>query len=167
MKRYPYSTILLLLGVFHSTIAFQVSPSQKTPIAATTPRSSLSTIQLKSQSNNNNNNNNNNNEYTRDVRLREEAESPFRRVRFFLYFSLGGGALTSLFLSLARIAAASSGINPDLLQESVFNAGVDVAGLVVLAVLFQRDLAQQESRLKRATKGASLAKLAIRVNKGP
>ena len=41
---------------------------------------------------------------------------------------LGGGALTSLFLSLARIAAASSGINPDLMQESLINAGVDLAG---------------------------------------
>lgn len=102
--------------------------------------------------------------YSREVRLREEAESPFRRVRFFLYAALGVGAVTSLLLSLARIAAAASGINEDLMQESVTNAGVDLAGLVALGLLWQRDLKAEESRLKRATKGASLAKLAIRVN---
>ena len=110
--------------------------------------------------------NNNNNEYSRDVRLREEAESPFRKVRFFLYLTLGGGAMTSLLLSVTRIAAASSGINADLMQESLINAGVDFAGLVVLGFFFQRDSQAQETRLKRATKGASLAKLAIRVHKG-
>lgn len=103
-----------------------------------------------------------NEEYSRELRLREEAESPFRKVRFFVYFSLGGGALTSLAVSLARVAAGLNGINKDLLSESLVNAGVDLAGLVVLAFLFKRDLEAQESRLKRASKGAELAKLLVR-----
>lgn len=104
------------------------------------------------------------NEYSRDVRLREEAESPFRKVRFFFYSALGGGATLSLVLSVARAAAALSGVNPDLLQESVVNGGVDLTGLVVIAFLYQRDLNAEASRLKRLTVGAALASLAIRAS---
>jgi Low psii accumulation1 / Rep27 len=104
-------------------------------------------------------------EYSREILLREEAESPFRKVRFFLYASLGIAALTSLLVSGARIAAGLSGINVDLLDESITNAGVDLLGLVVLGVLWQRDSKAQESRLKRASKGAELAKLKVRASK--
>ena len=61
----------------------------------------------------------------RNIRLREEAESPFRKIRFFVYFNLLGGALTSLFVSTARIAAAASGVNADLMDESLVNAAVE------------------------------------------
>ena len=104
-------------------------------------------------------------EYSRELLLREEAESPFRKVRFFFYLSLAGGAATSLAVSVARIAAGLAGINTDLLQESLTNAGVDVGGLAVLAFLYQRDLKAQEARLKQAFKGAALAKLMIRGSK--
>ena len=100
-------------------------------------------------------------EYSRKVRLREEIEAPFSKVRFFIYLTLGGGALTSLAVSAARIAAALSGINEDLLQESVINAAVDVGGLALIAFLLKRDLDAKDLRLKRATKGAELAKLKI------
>jgi hypothetical protein len=104
-------------------------------------------------------------EYSREMLLREEAESPFRKVRFFFYLSLGAGAMTSLAVSLARIAAGLAGVNADLLQESLINTGVDAGGLVVLAFLYQRDLQAQNSRLKRASKGAELAQLTIRGSK--
>jgi hypothetical protein len=104
-------------------------------------------------------------EYSRELLLREEAESPFRKVRFFFYISLAGGAATSLAVSVARIAAGAAGINADLLQESLTNAGVDIGGLAVLAFAYQRDLKAQNSRLKRAAKGAELAKLMIRGSK--
>jgi hypothetical protein len=98
-------------------------------------------------------------EYSRELLLREEAESPFRKVRFFFYTSLAVGAATSLAVSVARIAAGVAGINADLLQESVTNAGVDLGGLAVLAFLYQRDMKAQDSRLKQASKGSELAKL--------
>jgi hypothetical protein len=106
-----------------------------------------------------------NKEYSRDLLLREEAEAPFRKVRFFFYASLGGGALTSLLVSTARIAAGLSGINPDLLQESEVNAAVDLLGIVVLAALYKSDLNAEESRLKRASKGADFARLLVRGSK--
>jgi len=98
------------------------------------------------------NNNNNKPEYSRELYLREEAESPFRKVRFFFYISLAGGALTSLAVSTARVAAALAGINTDLLQESATNVAVDLLGLGLIAFLFNRDLQAQDSRLKRASK---------------
>lgn len=105
--------------------------------------------------------------YSTDIRLREEAESPFRRVRFFLYASLAAGAATSLVVSAARIAAALGGsrVNEELLQESVINAAIDIGGLALIAFLFQQDVDAQESRLKRASKGADLARLKIRGRK--
>jgi len=106
----------------------------------------------------------NSEEYSREIRLREEAESPFRKVRFVLYLALAGGAATSLAVSIARILAALNGVNTDLMQESILNAGVDIAGLVVIGAFYKRDLEAQESRLKRASKGAEFAKLMIRGN---
>ena len=103
--------------------------------------------------------------YSRKIQLREEAESPFRKVRFFFYASLGAGALTSLFISSTRLAAALAGVNVDLLQESAINAAVDIGGLVLIAFLFKRDLDAQDSRLSRASKGAELAALKIRGSK--
>ena len=100
--------------------------------------------------------------YSRDLLLREEIESPFRKVRYFFYIASIGGCLTSLALSVARILAALSGINEDLLQESLQNAGIDLAVLLLVAVFWKRDYEAQQSRLKRAAKGAEFAKLAIR-----
>jgi hypothetical protein len=100
------------------------------------------------------------------LKLREEAESPFRKVRFFLYITLAGGAFTGLAISVARIAAALfAGVNEDLLQESLINAGVDLAGLTVVGVLYRRDQQAEASRLKRAARGAGLAQLSVRASK--
>lgn len=104
-------------------------------------------------------------EYSRELYLREEAESPFRKVRFFFYIALGGGALTSLAVSGARVAAGLAGINTDLLEQSATNMAIDTAGLVLLAFLYQRDLKAEESRLERASKGAALAQLKVRGSK--
>lgn len=108
---------------------------------------------------------NNNEEFDRKVRLREEAESPFQKVRYLIYANLGGGALISLFLSVTRIAAGLNGINTELLQESEVNAAVDLAGLVVIGFLWKREKNAEEARIKRATKGAELASLNIRAAK--
>lgn len=100
--------------------------------------------------------------YSRELRLREEAESPFRKVRQFITIALMGGAMTSLAVSSARILAAMNGVNTDLMEESVVNAGVDIVGAAGLAFVYKRDVEAQESRLKRASKGAEFAKLMIR-----
>jgi hypothetical protein len=90
--------------------------------------------------------------------LREEAESPFRKIRYFFYLNIAGGATTSLFISIARIAAGLSGVNVDLMDESIRNAIIDLVGLVGVYYFWKQDTTAEESRLKRATKGAELAK---------
>lgn len=104
-------------------------------------------------------------EFSREVRLRAEAESPFVKVRYFFYLNAAGGAFTSLAISLARIAAALGGVNTDLMDESLRNAAIDIAGLAVVAVLWRRDQEAEQSRLKRASKGAEIAKLTVRASK--
>ena len=79
-----------------------------------------------------------------------------------MYASVGAGALASLLISAARVAAALNGINSDLLNESATNVAVDLGGLVLLAFLYQRDVQAQQSRLQRASKGAALDKLQVR-----
>jgi hypothetical protein len=64
-----------------------------------------------------NKDNDNKPEYSREIYLREEAESPFRKVRIFFYYSVGAGALLGLAISSALIY----GINADLLPESGTN----------------------------------------------
>ncbi|KAG7350680.1 DUF3493 domain containing protein [Nitzschia inconspicua] len=111
------------------------------------------------------NDNNSNDRFSREVRLREEAESPFRKVRYFFYLNIAGGATTSLLISIARIAAALSGVNTDLMDESLRNAAIDVVGLAAVAYFWRQDQVAEESRLKRATKGAEMAKLNVRASK--
>jgi hypothetical protein len=104
-------------------------------------------------------------EYSRDIILREEAESPFRKIRFFAYASFSAAAATSLLISGTRVLAALNGINTDLLEESLYNCGIDLVGIVVLALAWQQDVIAQNSRFKRAAKGAELAKLNVKVSK--
>ncbi len=100
--------------------------------------------------------------YSKEVRLREEAEAPFRKVRFFVYSALLAGCFVSLLVSSARIAAGLNGINVDLLDESLNNAAIDAGGVLLLGFLLKNDLDAQESRLQRASKGGALARLPVR-----
>lgn len=146
----------------HSNIVVTCRRPRLTTVVASTPRVVASARLMKGSGNDPKPEKP---EYSRDLLLRAEAESPFRKVRFFFYAGLGAAALTSLLISTTRIAAGLSGINADLLPESATNAAVDLAGIVVLAVLWQRDAQAEDSRLKRAAKGAELAKLTVRGSK--
>jgi Low psii accumulation1 / Rep27 len=166
--------VLTTILCAHATNAFLAqNPPAATRFQLVTYRSGGQQRHLKSSSSSSSSNSsssNKNNEggeerFSREVRLREEAESPFRKVRYFLYLNLAGGALTSFLISSARIAAALSGVNTDLMDESVRNAAIDAAGLVAVAYFYNRDRVAEESRLKRATRGAELARLPVRASK--
>jgi hypothetical protein len=137
----------------------------RTRTATTTLFSSANNNNKNYYNDSNNNNNQNEDRFSRQVRLREEAESPFRKVRYFLYFNIAAGATTSLLISISRIVAAVAvRVNTDLLDESIRNAGIDTVGLIVVAYLWNQDQRAEESRLKRATKGAEMAKLKVRAS---
>ena len=92
-----------------------------------------------------------------------EADSPFLKVRQAGLSVLLAGASISLILSLTRIAAALSGINTDLLQESATNAAIDLLGIAGLCLLPKRDNDAQLSKLKGVSRGAELAALTVRL----
>jgi hypothetical protein len=52
-----------------------------------------------------------------------------------------------------------------LMDESLRNAAIDLVGFVACGFLYKRDLDAEQSRLKRATKGATVAKLSVRASK--
>jgi hypothetical protein len=144
-----------------SSMTSTITTTTRTTHTTTTTTTLRDTTRLRSTPGTNNNEE----RFSREVRLREEAESPFRKVRYFLYLNIAGGATTSLLISLARIAAALSGVNTDLMEESVRNACIDTVGLAGVFYFWRRDQVAEESRLKRATKGAELAKLNVRASK--
>ena len=128
------STILVIAVLAAST--FPVRSFQSSGISRTlqsqvpySPPASITTRQSSAPSSTLYASPNDNDRFSREVRLREEAESPFRKVRYFFYLNLAGGATTSLLISIARIAAALSGVNTDLMDESVRNALIDFARL--------------------------------------
>eukprot|EP00562_Extubocellulus_spinifer_P030113 CAMPEP_0178712686 /NCGR_PEP_ID=MMETSP0699-20121125/19019_1 /TAXON_ID=265572 /ORGANISM="Extubocellulus spinifer, Strain CCMP396" /LENGTH=336 /DNA_ID=CAMNT_0020361463 /DNA_START=45 /DNA_END=1056 /DNA_ORIENTATION=- len=106
-------------------------------------------------------------EFSTEVRLRVEADSPFLKIRQAAgYTVLIAGASISLVVSTTRILAALSGINTDLMQESLTNAAIDLGGIALLGYLLKRDLDATQSKLKRASRGAQLAALTVRGGNG-
>jgi len=103
-------------------------------------------------------------QFSRELRLREEAESPFRKIRFLGYSALIAGAFISLAVSVARVGNGLTGGNKDYFDQSITNIGVDLVGIIFLSFFFRRDLAVQNSHLKRAAKVAEFAKLMVRGN---
>lgn len=91
----------------------------------------------------------------------EEAESPWRKFRYFIYLSLGAAAGLSAFVELPRLAAGLSGINSDLLPNTVNNLAVSAGLFLVLGLLFQRDREAQLKKLEAIRVGGSISALRI------
>ncbi len=79
--------------------------------------------------------------YTVKQRLREEVESPFRKVRFLFFLSSTGSALTALYFSALSALKASMGGYADAmpLDEALLNCGINLGGAVLCAFLAYRD----------------------------
>eukprot|EP00667_Euglena_gracilis_P015756 EG_transcript_16404 len=93
--------------------------------------------------------------------LLEELESPYRKVRYFLYAALGGAAGLSAFVELPRLVAALNGINVSSLPEAGTNLGVSAAVLAAIAFFFQRDRQDELKRLDRIKVGTALSALRV------
>mmetsp|Transcript_5981 Transcript_5981/g.12524 ORF Transcript_5981/g.12524 Transcript_5981/m.12524 type:complete len:371 (-) Transcript_5981:58-1170(-) len=117
--------------------------------------------------------NNNNNEqylaekfggYTSKQRLREEIDSPFRKVRFFFFGSSAGSAFVALYFSALSVLKANMGGYSDAipLSEALESCAVNLAGVIVCSGLAWREYQVGEANLKRIAKGGALARLALR-----
>lgn len=101
--------------------------------------------------------------YTVKQRLREEVESPFRKVRFlFFLFSSGSAGIALYFSALSLLKAYMGGYSDAMpLDEALTNCGINFGGLVVCTFLAYRDYQAGQANLQRIAKGGQLARLAI------
>lgn len=103
-------------------------------------------------------------EFTRKQILKEETEAPFRKIRLFLYGSLGAAAGIGSILTLASLIATLTGARDGNLDEIYQNLAINVLGVPVLGYFIKRDLDAQKSLLVRIQKGGKLAGLRLKVD---
>jgi len=106
--------------------------------------------------------------YTVKQRLREEVESPFRKVRLLFFASSAGSALTALYFSSLSALKAYMGGYSDAppLDEALTSCAINLGGAIVCALLAYRDYQVGQTNLERIARGGKLAKLAVAVVTG-
>jgi Low psii accumulation1 / Rep27 len=101
--------------------------------------------------------------YTVKQRLREEVESPFRKVRFLFFLSTVGSALTALYFSgLSTIKALVGGyVDAPPLEEALTSDAINLGGAIVCGFLALREYNVGQANLQRIAKGGQLARLVV------
>ena len=101
--------------------------------------------------------------YTVKQRLREEVESPFRKVRLAFFGASAASAAIALYFSLLTALKANLGGYADVppLNEALQSVGINVAGVVVCGALVYRDVQAGKANLARIKKGGALARLVV------
>mmetsp|Transcript_39226 Transcript_39226/g.50698 ORF Transcript_39226/g.50698 Transcript_39226/m.50698 type:complete len:329 (+) Transcript_39226:125-1111(+) len=106
-------------------------------------------------------------EFIKKIRLREETEYPFRKIRMFLFGSSIASATVGLFISSTRLLAKATGIQgPQETTELLQNIGIDLGVIVICAVLLRNDFIAQAKILERLAQGARIAGLRVRAQFG-
>ena len=96
--------------------------------------------------------------YTQKQILRAEAESPFRKVRTFLFAGLLAAAALGTLVTATSILA---GKTDDSLYQ---NLAINVGGILGLALLLKNDAAAEQKQLKRISQGGKLANLRVQLS---
>jgi hypothetical protein len=101
--------------------------------------------------------------YTVKQRLREEVESPFRKVRLLFFGSSAGSALTALYFSAMNTVKALTGGYTDAppLDEALTSDAINIGGAVVCGLLAYREYKAGQSNLERIARGGKLASLVV------
>lgn len=99
--------------------------------------------------------------FTVKQRLREEVESPFRKVRLLFFGSSAGSALTALYFSALNTIKAIQGGYADAqpLDEALTNDAINLGGAIVCALLALREYKAGQANLERIAQGGRLAAL--------
>ena len=106
--------------------------------------------------------------FTVKQRLREEVESPFRKVRLVFFGSSAGSALTALYFSALNTIKAIQGGYADTppLDECLTNDAINLGGAIVLGYLAFREYQNGQANLERIAQGGRLAALPITLANG-
>lgn len=101
-------------------------------------------------------------EYTVKQRLREEIDSPFRKVRVVFFGASAASALIALYFSLLTLGKVAAGF-PDVptTKVAVTDVGINIAGVAVCAYLTNRDIRAGQANLERIAKGGQMASLRV------
>jgi len=102
-------------------------------------------------------------EYTLKQRLREEVDSPFRKVRLVFFGSSAASALTALYFSATNSLKAYLGTyaNAPPLEESLTSCAINLGGFVICGALAFREYSKGQENLQRIAKGGMLARLDV------
>ena len=161
-------------------LAFSTCLLPPTVAAFTTPRGGIvrcarpaksppSSVRLSSTPNKNNNINNDPSlaekfgGYTVKQRLREEVESPFRKVRLaFFSFSAASASVALYFSALAALKANIGGYADAIpLEDALQTCAINAAGVVGLGALAIREANAGQANLERIARGGLLARLEV------
>eukprot|EP00984_Skeletonema_dohrnii_P023774 scaffold12859_cov125-Skeletonema_dohrnii-CCMP3373.AAC.2 len=103
------------------------------------------------------------NGYTVKQRLREEVESPFRKVRLAFFGFSAFSALTALYFSALVAIKANIGGYADVppLDEALVQVAINSGGALGFGLLAAREIKVGQGNLERIAKGGLLARLVV------
>jgi len=102
-------------------------------------------------------------DFTTKQRLREEIESPFRKVRLaFFGFSSASASIALYFSALTALKAKMGGFQ-DIppLDEALIQVAINAGGAIGFGLLAARELKVGQANLERIQKGGRLARLVV------
>jgi hypothetical protein len=106
--------------------------------------------------------------YTVKQRLREEVESPFRKVRLFFFGSSVASALTALYFSALSTLKASMGGYADAppIEEALKSDAINLGAVVICGFFAYREYQAGNVNLERIARGGKLAALQVEPSSG-
>lgn len=149
-----YRLVILLVCAFSYGECYFLSMPRTICPQLTSPRSQKRFLNAESGSD----------DFTRKQLLKEETESPFRKVRLFLSVGLGAAAGLGSLLNLISLLTITSGVKEGNIDEVIGNLAVNLGGIPVIAYVVKQDLDSQKSALTRIQKGGKLAGLKIKID---
>lgn len=101
--------------------------------------------------------------YTLKQRLREEIDSPFRKVRLAAFAGSSASALIALYFSaLSTIKAVAGGYSDAMpLDEALTSDAINLTALVVCAFFTNREIRTGQKNLEKLARAGKLASLVV------
>lgn len=101
------------------------------------------------------------------TRLREEAESPFRSLRFLVYGGVGASGAVGALTSITGALAAYTGVRGAIpLSQSGKDIAIDIGAIALAAVAWKLDSQTKARKLGRLSMGAKIAALKVQLQEG-
>ena len=104
----------------------------------------------------------NNDKFTAKQRMREEIDSPFRKIRVVLFGFSTASALVALYFSLLTLCKSFAGFSEVPPLETIAgDVAINVGAVLVCGFLTYRDVKAGEANLERIAQGGKLASLRV------